>query len=585
MTTAPAGPRRRPTSAERRRRLLRRAVPLGVGGAIAFVAGAIAGGGGEISPSATRYAEAWSNGDTAAMYAELSPAATDAFSRERFEEEIARAADTATLDDIDAAVVSEGSQDGRETATLAVAAQTRIFGTIDGSVELVVGEEGIEWAPDMAFPGLEPGESLERRTTAPKRGPILASDGTPLAEGQPEERSSPLGAPAAAIAGVVGEPKRAEAEELEARGFPAGSLAGTSGLEFAFDERLAGTPGGRLVAVAEGEPVGQGEVLAESEPVDGQSVRTTIEPDLQSSAVAALGSLYGGVTVLDATNGDVLAVAGLGFSAPQPPGSTMKVITAGAALEDGIVSLDDQFPVETSNSDIGYEIANSHESACGGSFVESFAESCNTVFAPLGAELGGKRLVEASEEFGFNEPPTLYDPELIERAEIPSSTIPRDISDSVEVGVSAIGQGEVLATPLEMASVAQTIANDGVRSPTSLVRGAELKAPAEDVEVISPEVAEQVTELMKAVVAGGTGTAAAVPGVTVAGKTGTAELGPATGSKIGEEETQELDAWFTAFAPADEPKYAIAVMVVNAEGDGGVVAAPIAQAVLADALG
>ena len=150
-------------------------------------------------------------------------------------------------------------------------------------------------------------------------------------------------------------------------------------------------------------------MLASSEPVRGKAVRTNIDPDLQDATVAALGGTYGGVAVLDAKTGDVLALAGLAYSAPQPPGSTFKIITATGALEAGIVKTSDTFPVESSNSEIGREIPNAHDELCGGTFAESFAQSCNTVFAPLGAELGGEKLVETAELYGFNAPPPLYD--------------------------------------------------------------------------------------------------------------------------------------------------------------------------------
>jgi penicillin-binding protein A len=148
----------------------------------------------------------------------------------------------------------------------------------------------------------------------------------------------------------------------------------------------------------------------------------------------------------------------------------------------------------------------------------------------------------------------------------------------------------VLATPLQMASVAQTIAAEGMRSPTSIVRTPELRPDSEPVKVTSPETAKTVRTMMIEVVRSGTGVAAQLPNAQVAGKTGTAELGPAAlvpGDELepGEEPEQEKDAWFLAFAPAEDPKLAVAVMIVNASGDGGVVAAPIAQQILASTLG
>ncbi len=131
-----------------------------------------------------------------------------------------------------------------------------------------------------------------------------------------------------------------------------------------------------------------------------------------------------------------------------------------------------------------------------------------------------------------------------------------------------------------MASASQVIANDGVRSPTSIVRDPALAGDYPDVKVTTPEVAQQVKEMMIEVVNSGTGSSAALPDAQVAGKTGTAELGtvdPDQPVGEGEDPQQEVDAWFTAFAPADKPKLAVAVLVVQADGDGGTIAAPIAR--------
>jgi cell division protein FtsI/penicillin-binding protein 2 len=264
------------------------------------------------------------------------------------------------------------------------------------------------------------------------------------------------------------------------------------------------------------------------------------------------------------------------------------VITATAALEAEVTKPSEEFPVETSTVVEGREISNAHGEACGGNLVTSFAESCNSVFAPLGVRVGADGLLSAAEKFGFNEPPSLYSDEALAATQPPASTIPDPIGSDLDVAVSAIGQGQVLATPLEMASVAQAIGNEGVRSPTNIVKSKELAGDAEDVEVTSKDVAKTVKGMMIEVVNSGTGTAGAVPGVTVAGKTGTAEIGtsdePVDPSVPEGEAEQDVDAWFTAFAPADDPKYAVAVMIVDAEGDGGAIAAPIAQQILSAAL-
>ena len=164
------------------------------------------------------------------------------------------------------------------------------------------------------------------------------------------------------------------------------------------------------------------------------------------------------------------------------------------------------------------------------------------------------------------------------------STIPTEIGEEVDLGVSAIGQGEVLATPLEMASVAQTIANGGVREPTSIVKNKTLRPDAEPVRVMSKKIADELTELMIGVVTEGTGTAGAIPQAQVAGKTGTSELGPKPGQENAENPVQIKDAWFAAFAPADKAKLAVGVLLIEAEAAGGEVAAPAAAEVLSAGL-
>ena len=583
MTDAGAAIRSRtPSTATRRGRLLLRAAPLAIVALVAFIAGISLSGGSSERDAVERFGEAWSAGDFDGMAAELTPAAAAEYDAAALEEAYAEAAGTATTKSLSVGEPRGPLEDGGErVVALPVTVQTTAFGTIEGELAVPVADDGIEWAPHLVFPGLQPDQRLDRRTKLPERAPILAADRSPLAEGPAEARvTSGAGG---IVTGEISEAKGEQRDALEARGFPAGAPTGTSGLELAFYEALAGTPGGELLAVGGGGR----EVLVSTEPSRGEPVRTTIDPAIQDAAAAALGDTFGGAAVLDARNGDVLGLAGIAFSAPQPPGSTMKVITTVGALEAGITKPGEEFPVQTSAVVGGYEVVNAHDELCGGSLVVSFAKSCNSVFAPLGAELGGEKLVETSERFGFNEPPTLYNDKALAAVEPPQSTIPPDISDDLDVGVSAIGQGEVLATPLAMASVAQTIANEGKRSPTAIVRDPQLSGDRADVEVTSPQVAEQVKAMMIEVVNSGTGTAAALPDAQVAGKTGTAELGTVSSDEPvpeGEEPEQDVDAWFTAFAPAENPKIAVAVLVVNADGDGGVIAAPIARSILEAAL-
>ena len=260
-------------------------------------------------------------------------------------------------------------------------------------------------------------------------------------------------------------------------------------------------------------------------------MKTTIDPDLQVAAVSALAGRSGGIAVLDARNGDVRALAGQAFSAPQPPGSTFKMITTTAALQKGVVSLDDDFQIVNGVNVGGRFIENANGEYCGGTFREAFAESCNADFAPLGPKIGNDELVATAERFGFNSPPTLYAPRIAREVEPAESSIPTEIGNELDLGVSAIGQGEVLATPLEMASVAQTIGNGGVREPTSIVANKKLRPDAKPVRVMSKKIAGELTDLMIGVVTEGTGTAGAIPQAQVAGKTGTAELGPEPGQE------------------------------------------------------
>jgi len=573
--------------AARRRRLLTRGLPIALLGLAAFVLGAIVGRGPDEPAGAKRFADAWERQDFASMYREVSTEAANRYPLAEFTDDYGKAQQTATVQQVTTGEASDTDVDGRPAASIPVTLDTNAFGTISGTLVLPLDGSRIDWAPNLVFPSLAPDEQLVRRTRVPERAPILARDGTPLAKGPSTARSSPLGVAGASVAGEVSSPSRRQDQQLLQLGFPPGAPTGTSGLELAFNERLAGKPGGQLVAVRSGGGSATGRVIVSSQPVAGKPVHTTIDPDLQRAAVAALGSLFGGVAVLDAKSGSVLAVAGIAFSGPQPPGSTFKVVTTTAALEAGAVKLTDQFPITTSTTVDGREIANAHSEACGGSFVQAFAESCNAVFAPLGPKVGSERLVGTAERFGFNSRPSLFDNEALHALDPPSSSLPASITSDLDLAVTAIGQGEVLATPLEMAAVAQTIANGGTRSPNAMVTDRALRPSAHPVQVTSKEIASTLRSLMIGVVTNGTGTAAALPGIQVAGKTGTAELGPETlqPGQQASEAAQRVDAWFTAFAPASDPKLVAAAMVVNASGDGGTVAAPIVRQILATGLG
>jgi cell division protein FtsI/penicillin-binding protein 2 len=569
---------------ERHRRLVTRTLPLAIVAIVAFVFGAIHGAPGAPGRDAAgRFAAAWERDDFRAMYRELNPAARKESPFADFVAAYREAEGIATLRSLEAGSPQDASAvDGVEAFPVAIGARTVAFGTVEAEVAVPYEDGGIAWDASLVFPGLRGGEHLENRIVLAPRAPILAADGSPLAEGEAAAREHPIGSEAIDVTGEVGTAGEEEAPALERQGFSAETPVGVSGLEQAFNARLAGRPGGSLLAVSDAG--GSARILARGEPRAGAPVKTTIDVGLQEAAVSALAGRAGGIAVLDARTGDVRALAGQAFSAPQPPGSTFKMVTTTAALQKGLVSLDDYFEITNGVNVGGRFIENANGEYCGGSFREAFAESCNADFAPLGPEIGNDDLVATARRFGFDSPPTLYAPEVVRAVDPPESTIPSEVGDDLDLGVSAIGQGEVLATPLQMASIAQTIANHGVRMPTSIVANRRIRPQAEPVRVMSKKIADQLTELMVGVVTSGTGFAGAIPEAQVAGKTGTAELGPVPGQENEEMPEQIKDAWFAAFAPAGDARLAVGVLLVDAAAAGGEVAAPAASQVLSAGL-
>jgi cell division protein FtsI/penicillin-binding protein 2 len=300
-----------------------------------------------------------------------------------------------------------------------------------------------------------------------------------------------------------------------------------------------------------------------------QDVVTTLRIHAQQDAAAALGGKYGGVVVLDPKSGAVEASVGLGMEALQPPGSSFKTVTAAAALQSKVATLDTDYPYARFIELNGWKLHNFHKESCGGSFILAFAVSCNSVFAPVADQVGAARMVAMAKLFGFNTKPSIRYP-------VPVSVTPRvgQLTSDLSLGTVGIGQGGVGATALQMASVAATIGSQGIyRAPYIVHSPSQLADHAPDKRVIPADIAADVRTMMEAVVTEGTGTSAAVPGYTVAGKTGTAEVGV----------NRPTDAWFIAFAPAIHPRVAVAVLVAGG-GVGGEVAAPIAGQVLADNL-
>jgi penicillin-binding protein A len=481
--------------------------------------------------AAQRFAAAWARRDAGAMWRALSPGARQATPLARFVASY-RSADKAA--GVEAVRVGRLAAERHGRIAVRVEVRTKDFGSLGGVMSLPVSgsgdDAGVDWTTGLRLPGLRAGEAVTRKAgRAPTRRTIYAADGT----------------------------------QLDATGLGA-SIAGTAspkptGLQRIYDERLGGHPSERLF-------FGDRQV-AKVAAVPGRSLHTTIRPDLMADAAAALGDRVGGVAVVRPRDGAVLALAGLAVSAPQPPGSTFKIITVAAALDRGIATPSTRYPVRTYATLSGVKLRNASDEACGGTLTQAFIDSCNSVFAPLGAKLGAKRLVRMAEAFGFNERPRVPDAK--------PSTIPPagKLTDSLAVGASAIGQDRDLATPLQMAVVGATIAERGRRARPRIVRNDKVLRR----RVVSARVAGQVRDMMLGVVRSGTGTAAAIPGVQVAGKTGTAELRPNSTNP------KDADAWFVAFAPAAKPQVAVAVMLVGA-GFGGTSAAPIARRVLQAAL-
>ena len=548
-------------------RLRRRAAALAALAAVAFAAGILTGAltDSEAESAARDFGDAWEQRDYGAMWRMLTPGDQDETTPQEFAAAYEEAMRTATGTRVETGDVREEG-DG---ASLAVTVETRIFGTVEDRIQLPVSDGRIDWAPHLVFPGLSSGIPLSRTTSAPARARILARDGSTLVEGPASGRVSPLGTAGAEIAGVLAAPvTEEERNALYARGFEEDTPVGASGLERILEEELAGTPGGRLLAGTR--------LLAESEPQAARPVRTTIDVGVQQAVATALAGRFGGIAALDARSAAIRGLAGIAFSAPQPPGSTFKIITATAALEKKLVKPGTQFPIETAAVIDGVELENANGESCGGSFAATFAHSCNSVFAPLGIRIGAEKLVETAERYGFNADPAV--------AGAAPSTLPAadEIASPLELGATAIGQGRVLATPLLLASMAQTVASGGTRRTPTVVRRGARPAP---VRVTSREIARTLERLMVGVVDYGTGTAASLAPIGVAGKTGTAELEDTTDEEDDLEQTpgSDTDAWFTAYAPVKNPEIAVAVLLVRS-GAGGETAAPAARVVLQAAL-
>jgi penicillin-binding protein A len=271
-----------------------------------------------------------------------------------------------------------------------------------------------------------------------------------------------------------------------------------------------------------------------------------------------------------------------------PPGSTFKTITAAAALDDGVYTPTSTFYDPGYCTEYGKKITNADDQNGPESYgevtlSEAYQHSINAVFCNIGMKLTSARLLSEAKKFGFYSVPPLETPSDARSASglYKGSKIydPKDPDRFVDPGRTAFGQGQLLATPLQMAMVAGAVANGGVMMKPYVLK--KVLSPSGSVvertkphvlrKPITPKTAAALNQMMVSVVTGGTGTEAQIPGVVVAGKTGTAETGV----------NGVYDAWFIFFAPAVNPTVAGAVVVQDVPGGfGGAVAAPIAKAIM-----
>ena len=428
-----------------------------------------------------------------------------------------------------------------------------------------------------------------------ERGAILAA-GNPIAQSVPADdnfkflrtySNGPLYAPITGFIPINGAP---------------------TGLEFALNGELSGTSNAQFFDKLSDIVTGQSP--------KGAAVEITIDPVAQQAAWDALGDLQGSVVVTEPSTGRILALVSKPTYDPNtltvhdnqsvtetydalvadendplidratnslnPPGSVFKLVVTAAALESGDFTPESTFPNVQSYTPPGTTsaVTNSGRGLCGAGDTVTLADalrlSCNVPFAELGVQLGDDAIRETAENFGFNgsfEIPM----------DIATSIYPTESLDDAFTAQTAFGQYEVRATPLQMAMVSAAIANDGIVMQPNVVEqilapnlsAIETFEPQEVGRVMSSETASTLTDMMVNGVQDGAASNARIDGVNVAGKTGTAQNGS----------TEPYTLWFTGFAPAEDPDYAISVLVedgggMGQTGFGNLLAAPIAKEVL-----
>jgi peptidoglycan glycosyltransferase len=432
------------------------------------------------------------------------------------------------------------------------------------------------------------------------RGRIFASNGTVLARNHVVHskgltyyfRRYPRGSLTAAAVGYATQTKSRAGLERSANDYLTGADQSLAGAIKQIGDRLLGST------------------------IRGSDVYTSLNLEAQRVATQALGSNCGAAIAIEPSTGRVLVLATkptynpndvegnyeriLNIKSPSckasalldratqglyPPGSSFKVVTTAAALDTG------RFTPTSSFSDPGYcmeygERVYNYGDQSGrevfGSIILSSAlqHSVNSVFCNIGKALGMRTLMNYARRFGFDRTPPIdlpsgaaYISGLYKHGRLLSPSE----EDNQDPGRTAFGQDKLLVTPLQMAMVAATIANNGKEMQPHLVdrvrrsNGEVVRIKPQSLgQAIKPETAMELTQMMESVVTAGTGMAAQIPGVRVAGKTGTAENGAG----------QPNTTWFISFAPADAPRVAVAVVLQNQSGTGGTTAAPIAREIM-----
>ncbi|MDR5684105.1 MAG: penicillin-binding protein 2 [Armatimonadota bacterium] len=413
---------------------------------------------------------------------------------------------------------------------------------------------------------------------------------------------------AAHVLGYLGEISAQELAVLRPRGYRAGDLIGKAGIERHYDAFLRGDDGEQVVEVdASGRPL---RVLREQTARPGRSVVTTLDRELQALAEAELAGRAGAIVAMDPRNGEILAMASnptydpnlfaAGISeatwarlsedprhpllnravaSAYEPGSVFKVVTGLAALADGKATAGSRFYCSGSLT-LGRWVFRDLAAHGNIDFLTGVAQSCNVMFWQLGRALGPDRLRAHATMLGLGERTGVDLPSEAEGI-IPSREYkqtrwrePWYPGDTLNM---AIGQGFVLATPLQIARMAAAIANGGQLVQPRLVRAVvdgegrvvrRIEARVQRRVDLPPAALQAMRRGLEAVVVRGTGRAAAVPGVAVAGKTGSAET-----------PRGRPHAWFVGYAPADRPQIAVAVLIEHGYR-GGLSAAPIARRIV-----